>query len=82
MLRDRCTRCQKAMPISTGEICPECSAYRDALLLDIKSKNPDATQDQLLYAARRAMEATGWHSRSNYTDPRTFSRVGPRPGTS
>lgn len=80
MLRDKCVRCHKAMPVSTGQYCPECEAYEAALKLDIKAKNPEATPDQVLYAARRHMEATGWHSRSNYVDPRTFTRgVQPKP---
>ena len=79
MLRDKCSRCQKPMPISTGQFCPECDAFKAATMLDIKSKNPEATEDQILYATRRHMEATGWHSRSNYVDPRSFSRVTPNP---
>jgi uncharacterized Zn finger protein (UPF0148 family) len=79
MLRDKCTRCLRPMPVSTGELCPECDAYREAVKLDIKSKNPEATADQVLYAARRHLEATGWHSRGNYTDPREFSRSVPNP---
>ena len=81
MLRDKCARCQQPMPISTGEFCPGCEAYREAYKLDLKTKQPDLTPDQILYAARRQMEATGWHSRSNYVDPRNFTRAVPTPPT-
>jgi len=76
MLRDRCERCNNTMPVSTGQFCPECDAYRSAYMMDLKKQNPEASEDQILYAARRQMQATGWHGRSGYQDPRNFTRGG------
>lgn len=81
MLTATCRLCGDAKPVSEYELnqCSKCTAAGNEGRAAFLKANPDASISDLLYAERSAMSARAHTAHRNFTDPRSFSRLGAIP---
>jgi hypothetical protein len=75
-MRSDCYSCHAIKSNPEALLCDDCQTREAQIAEQIKKDFPDASADQALYLKRQAMQAGGWHSRKDWTDPRGFSRAG------
>jgi len=74
MLTSACATCRKDKMNYSDAECVECLTARASLDKEFGEQFPDASISDRLYAVRQAMTERQAHSRSNYRDPRDFTR--------
>lgn len=78
MLTSHCSRCRAPKTNYADVECEGCLQHRSAVRSSFVEQFPKASESDILYAVRQKMEERTAHSRSNYQDPRGFSRAGER----
>jgi hypothetical protein len=74
-LTSMCRICGNPKPTNEFALneCSNCAEHGRVAGAAFAAANPEASQDQILYAERMAKQARAHMSRKNYVDPRTFS---------
>jgi len=74
MMTSTCARCRQAKNNYADQYCETCQNFEAEFRTALQKEQPEITSDELLYVTKQKMLSTGAHARSNYIDPRNFSR--------
>lgn len=73
-MRSYCDACHGPKENLQDYLCNKCNTTKTEAMQHFAAENPGATQSDILYAGRMALNSVRHHANRNFVDPRDFSR--------
>lgn len=73
MIKSYCDACGEGKENITAQYCNRCASVRSEAMQGFAAEHPDASQSDILYVGRQALNQVRMHAHRNFVDPRDFS---------